>query len=201
MLTEDLEFLSLMLSSLSFERLKGLSQEQHFEFDDCTIVNSIFREGRRVLQVGWVQGLVCDQSFWTYKQWVAGKHRKTLVRRIAVTSGSQRQKLPETLPGANQRICKLISHASQVSYSELARERRWMQQYATCSRKTHANLYVLRVPKYEMKELTVSPCFWLSTTGLLSWNVCLHQYTIGHSSKQCFLIKRTANGKRFFCTD
>jgi len=31
--------------------------------------------------------------------------------------------------------------------------------------------------------------------GLASWNLCLHQYTIGHGSKQFFLMIETAEGK------
>jgi hypothetical protein len=31
---------------------------------------------------------------------------------------------------------------------------------------------------------------------LASWNLCLHQYTIGHSSKQCLLVGGAARGNR-----
>jgi glucokinase len=36
---------------------------------------------------------------------------------------------------------------------------------------------------------------------LASWNLCLHQYTIGHSSKQSLLTGRAANKKRIFYAD
>jgi hypothetical protein len=59
-----------MPGSFSLECLKGLSQKWDFELDDRAIVNSVFEEGGRVLQVGGVEELVCDQFFRTYDQWI-----------------------------------------------------------------------------------------------------------------------------------
>lgn len=71
------------------------------------------------------------------EQRVAGKSRKTLIRRVSVAGGIQRQYLPDCLSCGGQEIDKLMSHRAKIADAVSTRQRSNVKQNSTRARKDH----------------------------------------------------------------
>src|ERR1039458_1294629 len=76
------------------ENLRRPAQSRHLEFDHGSVVDEVFGKWRRLCQFRSLKQALIAQALKTKQHRVAGKRGKALVRRIAVSSGIQRQHLP-----------------------------------------------------------------------------------------------------------
>src|SRR5262249_13044707 len=63
--------------------------------------------------------------------------RESLVRRVSITSGVERQNLPELLPGSNQEINKFIGSRTEISDAIRPGQRRYVQKNSAATGKFH----------------------------------------------------------------
>src|SRR5208337_4607134 len=78
-----------------------------------------------------------NQFLKAHQQRVPGKRRETLVGGVAITSGTQREHLPNPLSGASQEIRESISFGTEVTDAESPGQRRGMEQDAATTGEFH----------------------------------------------------------------
>src|SRR5215471_13996912 len=76
----------------------GCVEQPLLERNDGLVVDCALRKGAH-LPVTRPQQLILDQPVWTDKQFVPGEGGQGLIRRVAVSRGAQRQRLPPSLAG------------------------------------------------------------------------------------------------------
>ena len=112
-------------------------QQPELERDHLAIIHPILRKGRQVFQVIRFQQSPFQKRLQIDQQRIAGEGREALIRRIAVAGRPQGQHLPQRLPAGGQEIDELVRARPQIADAETARQRRGVQQDATCTGEHH----------------------------------------------------------------
>ena len=81
-----------------------------------------------------------NQFLKAHQQRIAGKRRETLVRRVPVTRGTQREHLPDPLAGPGQEVNEPISASAKVTDTESSGQRGGMEKNAAAAGKFHARI-------------------------------------------------------------
>ncbi len=105
----------------ALQPLERKPKQRQLELDHRPIVHAILRQiGRAQVEFG--QQPVFDEAIQTDEQRVAGKGRKTLIGRIAITRRPQGQDLPEALAGVGQKVYELESLCTQLANAPATRQ-------------------------------------------------------------------------------
>src|SRR5208337_576799 len=136
--TEMVEGSAIRTRSIGKESLCCPEQCLSLEFDRRPKVDRVLRKGRCLSQVRFLEQSLIPQPLKAQQQRVAGESREALVGRIAVSSGIQRQHLPQLLPGSVQEVGEFVSTWPEIADAKAARQRSAMQQNTADSWEFHA---------------------------------------------------------------
>src|SRR5262245_49296909 len=105
--------------------------------DDCGEVDTTGTENGRGHCLRGVEEPFVDQMFDADEQRVAGKSGETLIWRIAVAGGTERQYLPHALSRGGQQLDEVKHARAEVADSGATRQRRRMKKHTARTWKRH----------------------------------------------------------------
>src|ERR1039457_2108282 len=91
------------------ESLRRALQQRRLPWNDSREVGLVHGKQRNIPERGWLDEPLVAQHCRTDQQRVSSQCRKALIRRIAVTGGSERQHLPQRLSRVSQRVREAVS--------------------------------------------------------------------------------------------
>ena len=101
------------------------------------IVDGGFGKWRNAREVGGLQQTLIAQAFEAEEQRIAGEGGETLVGRIAISGGIQRQHLPQFLSGIGQEVGELVGGRAEVADAEACGQGSEVEQNSTAAGEFH----------------------------------------------------------------
>src|ERR1039458_2675202 len=100
------------------ESLRRALQQRSLPGNDSREVGLVLGKQRNIPERGWLDEPLVAQDCRTDQQRISSQCRKALIRRIAVTGGSERQHLPQRLSRVSQRVREAVSGRPEVRSEE-----------------------------------------------------------------------------------
>ena len=128
--TEILKFFQHQLVRRVCKGFKGFFQQGGFVLDGGAVIDFSRVPFRNIPEVFFGKKSFFAEFFRADQERLSGKCGRTLIRGIPKSGGTQRENLPECLPGFFQKVYKIIGTFSQIADPVRGRERRRMYKNA-----------------------------------------------------------------------